>query len=226
MAWTPAQSYCRQKYTDLVFVYIEEDIDKMKAFLPLLAYNYRYVWIGGYELNSDSQNNTEHGNSVTQDCVAIDTNSWKTVKKECLTPYPFFCSQSEYLSAFFKCNSKIGSKKMYVHLFVPVSLGEGKRVVLRMKVNTDGNLDLKDPGIRSNMLEKVKVTSSVCSEMLSKSQDEICLSKMVLFHFSLFFPFRSTRNSTKLGLVMPSQYSGSQQGKKHWGKQEQVTPVT
>lgn len=61
---------------------------------------------------------------------------------------------------------KLDPKFFYARLFVPVSLGEGKTVVLRMKVNTVGQLDLKDPGIRSKMLAKVKVISSVCSEVL------------------------------------------------------------
>lgn len=54
----------------------------------------------------------------------------------------------------------------------------------------------------------------------------IYLSKKVfLFHYShLFFPFRSTRNSTKLGLVMLSIYGWSQ-SEKHWEKTEQMTPA-
>lgn len=39
-------------------------------------------------------------------------------------------------------------------------------MTLRMKLNPDGQLDLNDPEIRSNILAKVKVISSVCSEML------------------------------------------------------------
>lgn len=87
----------------------------------------------------------------------------------------------------------------YACLFV--SLGQGKRVTLRMKLNPDGQLDLNDPEIRSNILAKVKVISSVCSEMLQKPNVlmsshiiswwniAIYLSKVgLLFHYSPFFP--------------------------------------
>lgn len=50
MSWSQAQSYCKQKYTDLVFVYSEEDLEKLETSRPLLAYG--YAWIGGvwYEI--------------------------------------------------------------------------------------------------------------------------------------------------------------------------------
>lgn len=102
MTWTQAESYCRLKYTDLLFVYNEEDLDKMMAsHRPWFGH---YAWIGGFNLNSESdpQNITENGNSEIQKCLAIDTDTWKLVKKTCTQTLSFFCSQSEYLSAFWQ----------------------------------------------------------------------------------------------------------------------------
>jgi len=53
-----------------------------------------------------------------------------------------------------------------MHVCLPVSLGQGKRVVLRFKLNLGGQVDLNDPIIRSTMLAKVKVIFSLCSKML------------------------------------------------------------
>lgn len=105
MSWSQAQSYCQQTYTDLVFVYSEEDLVKLEASRPLLAYG--YAWIGGYDMKSDysdSQNITESDNTTTHstssDCLALNIFSWKRVKKDCEMPFSFYCSRSEYLSAF------------------------------------------------------------------------------------------------------------------------------
>ncbi|XP_056109459.1 uncharacterized protein LOC130087237 [Rhinichthys klamathensis goyatoka] len=125
--WTDAQSYCRLKYTDLLFVYNEEDLKKMASLLPL--FDYSKAWIGGFDLysesESDSQNITD-SQKETQNCLAINTDSWKLTKKSCTLTSSFFCSQSQ-----------------------------GKRVVLRIKLNPGGQLDLNDPIIRSNMLAKI-----------------------------------------------------------------------
>ncbi|KAK7163635.1 hypothetical protein R3I93_007627 [Phoxinus phoxinus] len=98
----------------------------MASLLP--PFDHSKAWIGGYNLNSDSdpQNITESENTLTQNCLAIDTDSWKLLKKSCTLTFSFFCSQSQ-----------------------------GKRVVLRMKLNPDGQHDLNDPGIKSNMLAKI-----------------------------------------------------------------------
>lgn len=57
---------------------------------------------------------------------------------------------------------------VYLYLSVDVSLGEGKRVVLRLQVKPDGQVDIKDPVIRANMLAKVISSKlmSACCEML------------------------------------------------------------
>ncbi|KAL1280937.1 hypothetical protein QQF64_015537 [Cirrhinus molitorella] len=129
LSWSQAQSYCKEKYTDLVFVHSEEDLDKLEASRPLLAYG--YAWIGGYDMKSDfsdSQNITESDNTTTQstNCLALDVLTWKRVKRDCKMTFPFYCSRSE-----------------------------GKRVVLRMQVKPDGQVDFKDPVIRANMLAKI-----------------------------------------------------------------------
>ncbi|XP_050980571.1 uncharacterized protein LOC127174259 [Labeo rohita] len=133
MSWSQAQSYCKEKYTDLVFVYSEEDIDKLKASRPLLSFG--YAWIGGYDMksdNSDSQNITESDNTTTlststsTSCLALDVLTWKRVKRDCKMIFSFYCSRSE-----------------------------GKRVVLRLQVKPDGQVDIKDPVIRANMLAKI-----------------------------------------------------------------------
>lgn len=102
MSWSQAQSYCKEKYTDLVFVYSEEDIDKLKASRPLLSFG--YAWIGGYDMksdNSDSQNITESDNTTTlststsTSCLALDVLTWKRVKRDCKMIFSFYCSRSE-----------------------------------------------------------------------------------------------------------------------------------
>jgi len=172
MTWTDAQSYCRLKYTDLLYVYYEEDLQKMASLIPPLDRS--KAWIGGFDLESDPepdpQNSTESP-QVTQNCLAIKTDTRKLTKMSCTLTFSFFCSQSEYISLHFsKCNGKldltISFSLMFLHVCLPVSLGQGKRVVLRLKLNPGGQVDLNDPIIRSNMLAKVKVISSVCSEML------------------------------------------------------------
>ncbi|XP_042575114.1 uncharacterized protein LOC109057331 [Cyprinus carpio] len=131
MSWSQAQSYCQQTYTDLVFVYSEEDLVKLEASRPLLAYG--YAWIGGYDMKSDysdSQNITESDNTTTHstssDCLALNIFSWKRVKKDCEMPFSFYCSRNE-----------------------------GKRVVLRMQVKPGGQVNTQDPVIRVKMLAKI-----------------------------------------------------------------------
>lgn len=97
MSWSQAQSYYKQKYTDLGY------LDKLEASRPLLACD---AWIGGYDMKSgysDSQNITESENTTTlstnSNCLTLDVISWKRVKRGCRMTFSFYCSRGD-LSAF------------------------------------------------------------------------------------------------------------------------------
>ncbi|XP_052405668.1 uncharacterized protein LOC127951687 [Carassius gibelio] len=77
-------------------------------------------------MKSDSQNITESANTTSKSCPALDVDSLKQAKKDCTTTYPFYCSSSE-----------------------------GKRVVLQMQLKPVGQVNMKDPVIRANMLAKI-----------------------------------------------------------------------
>ncbi|XP_074538398.1 putative C-type lectin domain family 20 member A [Halichoeres trimaculatus] len=47
MTWTDAQTYCRQKYTDLATVENTEEMDQLKSSVPAHRHN-GYVWMGLY----------------------------------------------------------------------------------------------------------------------------------------------------------------------------------
>ncbi|XP_051555810.1 uncharacterized protein LOC127442087 [Myxocyprinus asiaticus] len=106
MTWTLAKNYCRTTYTDLVFVYSPEDIDKLDQ---ISHFSDHYAWLGGVEMIAFPQNITDSVNS-TQECVLVNTVSWKwkyVSSKDCSSLYPFYCSRDE-----------------------------GKRVLLRVKVTS------------------------------------------------------------------------------------------
>lgn len=101
MTWTLAQTYCKKKYTDLAVVNSKEDLDKMSA-IYATTITLSPWWIGGFNLNSDSQNTTAKDNTIPYgtNCPAIDTHSWKEKNDNCLNSHPFYCSQGKNPSAF------------------------------------------------------------------------------------------------------------------------------
>ncbi|XP_053272771.1 lymphocyte antigen 75 [Pleuronectes platessa] len=103
MNWTEAQSYCREKYTDLATIENTEEMKKLKDTVSAAGHSSK-VWIGlyshidwkwsdgfnqsGAEYRSwdNYQPNNHQGNEL---CVATNGLIWKD--NGCLRPSPFVC---------------------------------------------------------------------------------------------------------------------------------------
>ncbi|XP_059396148.1 macrophage mannose receptor 1-like [Carassius carassius] len=134
--WTEAQSYCREKYTDLATVQSDEDRAKLKEaanavnFLSVAWIGfYREVWHWSYQNTPISyvtwDTNNPNSPNTDEACVVVKT-STQWADRDCTEPHGFFCQtdKQDTLQNKFKYigtsmtwyNAQIYCRKNYVDL--------------------------------------------------------------------------------------------------------------
>ncbi|XP_038567291.1 secretory phospholipase A2 receptor-like isoform X1 [Micropterus salmoides] len=113
MSWTEAQTYCRQKYTDLATIENTEEVNKVINTVPSSG-NHMAVWIGVYvNLNwrwSDGYTGTGADyvtsiyvnpvlNSEPNTSCVLGGSTWQT--SNCKLGYPFICNNGTQLDPEF-----------------------------------------------------------------------------------------------------------------------------
>ncbi|XP_067309538.1 C-type mannose receptor 2-like [Pseudorasbora parva] len=187
--WTDAQSYCRQYHTDLPTIHNSEEQNKIKSIIPSTSWVWIGLFLDSWEWsdkwslffrNWAAGQPSDHPGSG--DCVGmLTTDSGKWAQYSCDLQQPFICYGGEFPQQIYSVSKEMTwtDAQSYCRLkytdlpFVyseedldkikastPLfNYGEGKSAVLRMKVNPGGQLDLEDPGIRSDMLAKHDIDS-------------------------------------------------------------------
>ncbi|KAL6467853.1 hypothetical protein MHYP_G00235300 [Metynnis hypsauchen] len=136
LTWKEAQLYCRNHYTDLASIRNSNELSRVSTFLS----SAEYLWLGLFadtwtwsDQSSSSFRNWGSEKSLNllnySNCVVMDMNdygSWKNLI--CDMKLPFLCY-------------KVASLK--------------KRQIVEVKVSSDGNKDLNDPLMKTDILKQI-----------------------------------------------------------------------
>lgn len=101
MNWSAAQSYCREKYTDLISINTVQDNTKITGLMLLNILNTQTAWIGLYKTSwewSDGSNatytNWKSGEPKDgKDCALMETSSASWSGEDCDKNHDFLCYQ-------------------------------------------------------------------------------------------------------------------------------------
>uniref|UniRef100_A0A668VE46 C-type lectin domain-containing protein n=1 Tax=Oreochromis aureus TaxID=47969 RepID=A0A668VE46_OREAU len=101
MNWSAAQSYCREKYTDLISINTVQDNTKIAGLMLLNILNTQTAWIGLYKTSwewSDGSNatytNWKSGEPKDgKDCALMETSSASWSGEDCDKNHDFLCYQ-------------------------------------------------------------------------------------------------------------------------------------
>lgn len=170
MNWSAAQSYCREKYTDLISINTEQDNIKITALVLSNILNTQTAWIGLYKTSwgwLDGSNatytNWKSGEPKDgKDCALMETSSASWLSKDCNEKHEFLCYQggsfitasSEYdlpglMTSYFTADVKPAEKNMTYN--VTHSVKYNVKVQLRV-----GSADLNDPTVQESILQQVR----------------------------------------------------------------------
>ncbi|XP_036452853.1 C-type lectin lectoxin-Enh4-like, partial [Colossoma macropomum] len=102
--WTEAQKYCREKFTDLVTIESQEEMNALIAFLNGRANqswiglrqnttvrNQSWIWSDGSNSSYTYWNTGEPNNPVGDNCVQLFSPEYKWNDADCKWPNPLIC---------------------------------------------------------------------------------------------------------------------------------------
>ncbi|CAI5661602.1 unnamed protein product [Oreochromis niloticus] len=147
MNWSAAQSYCREKYTDLISINTVQDNTKITGLMLLNILNTQTAWIGLYKTSwewSDGSNatytNWKSGEPKDgKDCALMETSSASWSGEDCDKNHDFLCYQ----------DVKPAESNMTYNMKYNVKYNV--KVQLR-----GGSADLNDPTVQESILQQVR----------------------------------------------------------------------